>query len=83
MKRTTITLTEELAARLGRDAHQKRTSSSEIVRRALEQYFGLTNGKREIPFAGIARSREPIDASKVHEMLAESWADDIQKSMEG
>ena len=78
MKRTTISLPEDLAWRLEREARQRETSVSEIVREVLAERFDLIPGQpRRIPFAGIGASGQTDLASRMEEILAEEWADAI------
>lgn len=80
MKRITISLPEELAAVLEREAHRRRTSLSEIARRALMDHLEFGDGRpREVPFAGIANTGEPGEpvADRLEEFLEKHWADDI------
>ena len=77
MKRTTISLPEDLAQALEREASRRRTSVSEVVRGALVEQLGL-NRPRQIPFAGIANSGHGNLASDMEQILAEEWAGAIQ-----
>jgi metal-responsive CopG/Arc/MetJ family transcriptional regulator len=77
MKRTTISLPDELAEALDREASRRRTSISEVVRCAIVEQLGL-NRPRQIPFAGIAHSGHGNLAANMEEILAEEWAEAIQ-----
>jgi Arc/MetJ-type ribon-helix-helix transcriptional regulator len=77
MKRTTISLPDELARALEREASRRRTSISEVVRCALVEQLGLDR-PRPIPFAGIANSGQGNLAARMEEILAEEWEDDIR-----
>ena len=57
MKRTTITLTEDLAQIAGREVRRRGVSLSELVREALAAHLGL-GGKtrRRLPFAALGAS---------------------------
>jgi predicted transcriptional regulator len=77
MKRTTISLSDDLAARVQREATSRQTSVSEVIRTALVDHLGL-NRPRVIPFAGIADSGHGQLASQMEELLAETWANDIE-----
>lgn len=77
MKRTTISLPDELAQALEREASRRRTSISEVVRCAIVEQLGL-NRPRELPFAGIAHSGRSDIASNLEEILAEEWAEAIR-----
>lgn len=74
MKRTTISLPDDLGSELEREAHRRRTSQSEVVRDALRDRFGLNGGKRHIGFAAIgASSGDGRIAANADEILAEIY----------
>ena len=73
MKRTTISLPDELATVLQREARRRHLPVSEIVRRALEAQFGLADGRRRLPFVALGRSGQADVSERVEEILAEEW----------
>jgi len=74
MKRITISLPDELATVLQREARRRRVSVSEVVRKALGSHFGLVDDRpRHLPFVGIGRSGQPDIAERIEEILAEEW----------
>lgn len=76
MKRITISLPDDLAAELEREAHRERKSVSEIVRKAIEsrkRLLPIVDGKRVVPFAGLGRSGRTDLSERVDEILAEDW----------
>ena len=74
MKRTTISLPDEIAACLDHEARRTNASASEIARRALAVYLGLAdNQPRRIPFAALGRSGAAHTARDVEEILAAEW----------
>jgi metal-responsive CopG/Arc/MetJ family transcriptional regulator len=77
MKRTTVSLPEDLVWRLEREAKRRDASVSEIVRQVLGEHFGLNGEKRHVPFAGIYAGDGSNAAERLEELLAETWADDI------
>lgn len=79
MKRTTISLPDDLAAALEREAARRRVPVSQVAREAIEARLGLSgDGPREVSFIGIANSGQPSTASEdIEDYLAEHWADDI------
>ncbi len=82
MKRTTISLPDELSAALDREAHRQRRSRSEIAREALRRHLGVEPGeRRRLPFAAIGRSTraDGRGAAELEEILAEEWADHIEE----
>lgn len=58
MKRTTISLDENLAFALEREARRTHTSASEVARTALRSHLGLDGKRRRIGFAAIGRSSD-------------------------
>ncbi|MEA2642332.1 MAG: Ribbon-helix-helix protein copG family [Chloroflexota bacterium] len=74
MKRTTISLPEELAAALDREARRRETSASEIVREALASYVGFhETGKRTITFAALGCSGHRHTARDLEQILDDEW----------
>ena len=57
MKRTTISLPDELAQVLEREARRRHSSVSQVARDALTGHLGLEqSGPRKLPFAALGRS---------------------------
>lgn len=74
MRRTTISLPDELAGALEREARRQGTSASAIARQALMTRLGLSEGEtRELPFAGLGRSGARDTARRAEEILAREW----------
>jgi metal-responsive CopG/Arc/MetJ family transcriptional regulator len=74
MKRTTISLSDELAACLEREAQRTSTSASDIARRALKAYLGIDGTQpRHLPFAALGGSGFQHTARDVEEILAAEW----------
>jgi ribbon-helix-helix CopG family protein len=79
MKRTTISLPDDLAGCVEREAARRRTSVSEVVRTALVDHLGL-NKPREMPFIGIFDGDgEYPQAADLEDWLRDHWADDIAR----
>jgi Arc/MetJ-type ribon-helix-helix transcriptional regulator len=78
MKRTTITLSEDLAAAVEREAHRRRTSVSEVVRAALAAHFRLDQPRR-LPFESLGGSGYRNTARDMEEVLAREWGDAIDR----
>lgn len=78
MKRTTITLPEELAALLDREARRRETSVSALVRDLLESALGV-GMPRELPWAGMIDDPGMAPASRLDEELERHWAHDIRR----
>jgi hypothetical protein len=80
MKRTTISLPDDVAAALAREARRRRVPVSRVAREAIEARLGLgEESPRELPFIGIAESGLPGVAERDEEYLAEHWAEDIER----
>lgn len=80
MKRTTVTLPDDLAALAESEARRRHTSVSEIVRESLAEKLCPTAAKpRVIPWIGIGRSSGPPHARDLEKFLEENWADDIAR----
>lgn len=80
MKRATITLPDDLAEMVDREAQRRQTSFSEIVRLYLIQgLVGSEEKPREIPWAGLFHDPGMISAERLDEELAEHWADDLDR----
>jgi predicted transcriptional regulator len=75
MKRTTISLPEEIAGALEREARRRAVSASAIARDALAGYLGLgdADDHRRLPFAGVGRSGHRTTARDMEELLAAEW----------
>lgn len=75
MKRTTISLPDDLAAAVEREARRRREPVSGIVRESLEAFLGRSAGKRRIPFAAIGHSGQHDVARSAEEILEREWTD--------
>jgi predicted transcriptional regulator len=74
MKRTTISLPDDMAKALDREARRRGTSVSAIAREALADRLRLRAGEaRELPFVGLGRSGTHDTARRAEEVLAEEW----------
>jgi len=74
MTRTTVTLPDDLAVLLAREARRHDTSVSEIVRRAVASFVGLSSGqRRELPFAALGRSGRRHTARDTEKILTAEW----------
>ena len=79
MKRTTVSLPDDLALALAREARRRNLSASEITRDALAAHLGLAVGKpRDVPFAAVGRSGHHSTAREMEELLAREWDDDVR-----
>ena len=74
MKRTTISLPDEIALLAEREAKRRGTSISEVAREALAEHLGVADGKpREIPFAAIGASGQRHTSRDFDKILARDW----------
>ena len=79
MRRTTISLPDELADALEREARRRALPASAIARNALRQYLGvgrLSEGRelpfgerRELPFAALGQSGHRTTGRDMEELL--------------
>lgn len=80
MKRTTISLPDELAHAAEREARRRRVSLAEVARAALAEHLGLTGrAPRKLSFAGIGDSGNTDTAERVEEILADEWRPDLDR----
>lgn len=75
MKRITVSLPEDLAARVEREARREHTSVSEVVRQSLTARLDPPpkSGKRAVPFAAMFDSGHTDTAERHDEILAEGF----------
>jgi ribbon-helix-helix CopG family protein len=74
MKRTTISLPDDLAAALEREARRLRVPVSQLAREGLQMRLGRRPGAvRELPFAALGRSGHTTTARDAEEILAADW----------
>jgi predicted transcriptional regulator len=74
MKRTTISLPDDLAAALDREARRRGVAVSQIAREAIEARLGRSpTGKRKLPFASLGRSGHHTTAEDAEEILRAAW----------
>ena len=80
MKRTTITLSDELAELVAREAQRQRASVSQVIRQLLSQAFmGTEERPRQIPWAGIVNDPNLVHGKSIDEELGREWSDDIDR----
>jgi predicted transcriptional regulator len=74
MKRTTLSLPDDLADALTREAHRRHTSASAIARDALAGHLHLAPTQvRSLPFAALGRSGRQTTARDMEDLLAREW----------
>jgi hypothetical protein len=77
MRRTTVTLSDELAVAVEREAHRRRLSVSQVTREALTAHLGLGGDQpRELPFTALGASGTHTTARDLEEILANEWMHD-------
>ena len=76
MRRTTISLPDDVTAGLQREAARRRVPVSQVAREAIEAHLGRPAGaRRELRFAGIGRSGHRDTAVSIEEILQREWVD--------
>jgi len=77
MKRTTISLPDDLALRLEREAARRSVSEAEVVRSALADALGDADGaRRPFPIPVLGSSGRSDISERIEEILAEEWGGD-------
>ena len=73
MPRITISLPDELADALEREARRRSMPASAIARDALSEYLGIGHAgeRREVPFAALGRSGHQTTARDMEELMRE------------
>jgi hypothetical protein len=79
MKRTTISMPDDLARAVEREARRRDISTSEVVRIALVAHLGIGEKRRSLPFANLGSSGRSDTSSRIDEILAERWAPHIDR----
>jgi predicted transcriptional regulator len=75
MKRTTISLPDDLAVALEREARRRALPVSAVARDALARYlgFGEASDRKKLPFAAIGGSGRNTTARDMEELLHAEW----------
>jgi hypothetical protein len=77
MKRTSISLPDEMANALDREARRRGTSVSAVAREALAEWLRLRTGDpHDLPFVGLGRSGKRETARRAEGILARAWDPD-------
>lgn len=80
MTRITISLPEDLAAILGREAHRLSEPVSAVVRRALRAYLeGAEAPPAKLLFVGLGRSGRRHTARDAEKILSREWRRDRRR----
>jgi len=74
MKRTTVSLPDDLAQAVDREARRRRTSVSAVTRDALVEHLGLgTDRPRELPFPALGHSGHRTTGRDMERLLESEW----------
>ncbi|HEX3392284.1 MAG TPA: CopG family transcriptional regulator [Solirubrobacteraceae bacterium] len=74
MKRTTLSLPDDLAQALKREARRRSISASAVARDALATHLHLVPGEgRPLPFAALGRSGHHTTGRDMERLLAREW----------
>jgi CubicO group peptidase (beta-lactamase class C family) len=75
MRRTTISLPDEIAAALEREARRQSLPVSAIARDAIAAHlgFGNTDNERALPFASVGKSGLSTTARDMEVLLQREW----------
>ncbi len=76
MKRTSLSLPDDLALALEREAQRRRTTMSAVARTALASHLGLdASEERSLGFAALGRSGGRSTGRDMEALLTEEWRD--------
>jgi hypothetical protein len=74
MKRTTVSLPDDVAAALAREARRRNVSASAITRDALAKHLKIAPGTpRDLPFASVGRSGRRRTARDMERLIEREW----------
>ncbi|MEX2548463.1 MAG: ribbon-helix-helix protein, CopG family [Chloroflexota bacterium] len=77
MRRTTISLPEELADALEREARRRRVPVSKVAREAIEERLGRRpGGVKQLPFVALGHSGHSSTARDIDDILDSEWTVD-------
>ncbi|HEU0304271.1 MAG TPA: CopG family transcriptional regulator [Gaiellaceae bacterium] len=79
MKRTSVMLPDDVAARLRYEARRRGQSTAALVREAVEQYLPSEAKGRTLSFFAIGRSGMPDGSERVDEIVGDA----IEESLRG
>lgn len=79
MKRTTITLSEDLEFLVSREAERRQSSVSAVIRELVAKGLGApSNRRRTIPWAGLFHDPKMVAGENFEEAL-KGWGDAIHR----
>jgi Ribbon-helix-helix protein, copG family len=74
MRRTTVSLPDDVANALAREARRRNTSVSAITRDALAAHLGVGRDRpRDLPFAAVGRSGQRTTARDMEQLIEREW----------
>ncbi len=79
MKRTTISLPDDLAAAMEREARRRHVSVSEVAREAIAKELGRSGDEPRFPWLGIGASGLHNTARDMEELLKAEWNPDFDR----
>jgi hypothetical protein len=79
MKRTTISLPDDLGRLIREEANRRGVSVSQVVRSCIEATL-VGTGKRSLPFAGLCDDARVTPAADIEAQLEVTWARDLTGS---
>jgi metal-responsive CopG/Arc/MetJ family transcriptional regulator len=81
MRRTTISLPDDLADALDREARRRSLPASAIARDALSDYLGIgrPGQQRELPFAAVGSSGKNTTGRDMEQLLEHEWNRDARR----
>lgn len=80
MKRTTVSLPDDLADALAREARRHNLSASEITRTALARHLGLAADQdRDLRFVALGRSGHHTTGREMEQLLPHEWDDEARR----
>jgi Ribbon-helix-helix protein, copG family len=83
MSRITLSIPDDFAFALRREARRRHTSVSAVAREALAERLGLNDAKREVPFAALGHSRDGRSARESDRVLAEVFEKRDRRGADG
>ncbi|HWP64163.1 MAG TPA: ribbon-helix-helix protein, CopG family [Candidatus Binatia bacterium] len=79
MQRITISLPEDLAAAIAREARRRRVSVSQLSREIIAEALGRKDRGRRLPFVALGRSGYTSTAREIEAILDAEWAGDRRR----
>jgi predicted transcriptional regulator len=79
MRSITISLPDQLASALDREARRRSLPTSAIAQDALNEYLGIGHAgdRRELPFAALGHSGHHTTADGMEALLEREWTPDV------